>query len=153
MTDWDWSLVRAQCLREARGVLGSTGTAEDAAQEAAVRAWRRRESCLTPERPEPWVATIARREALRLARPPRTGPLEDMGEPGEESHEDEVLGQTDIERALAGLSGLDRVLVRGRYWDDLDFGQLGRLLHISEGTARVRLHRALARLRTVLVET
>ena len=153
MGQWDWSSVRAQCLREAEGVLGASGPAEDAAQEAAVRAWRRRGSCLTPERPAAWVATIARNEALRLARPPRADPLEEVGEPAEDSHEEDVLGQADIERAIAGLSGLDRQLVRGRYWDDLDYRQLGRLLHISEGTARVRLHRALARLRQVLVET
>jgi len=134
-------------------VLGASGPAEDAAQEAAVRAWRRRDTCLTPDRPEPWVATIARNEALRLARPSRTDPLEEVAEPAEESHEDDVLGQADIERAIAGLSGLDRQLVRGRYWDDLDYRQLARLLHISEGTARVRLHRALARLRRRLVET
>jgi RNA polymerase sigma-70 factor (ECF subfamily) len=134
-------------------VLGPTGTAEDAAQEAAVRAWRRRDSCQTPDRPGPWVATIARREALRLARPARTDPLEEISEVAEDSHEDDVLGQTDIERAIAGLSGLDRELVRGRYWDDLDYRQLSRMLHISEGTARVRLHRALASMREVLAET
>jgi RNA polymerase sigma-70 factor, ECF subfamily len=153
MADWDWSGVRAQCLREAEGVLGASGPAEDAAQEAAVRAWRRRDTCLTPDRPEPWVATIARNEALRLARPPRTDPLEEAAEPAEESHEDDVLGQADIERAIARLPGLDRQLVRGRYWDDLEYRQLARLLHISEGTARVRLHRALARMRRQLVET
>ena len=153
MIYWDWSLLHAQCLREARGVLGSTGTAEDAAQEAAVRAWRRRDSCLTPERPEPWVATIARREALRLARPPRADPLEEAAVIAEESHEEHVLGQADIERAIAHLPGPDRQLVRGRYWDDLDYRQLARLLHISEGTARVRMHRALARMRDALAET
>jgi RNA polymerase sigma factor (sigma-70 family) len=99
------------------------------------------------------VATIARREALRLARPGRTDPLEEIDELAEDSHEDDVVGQTDIERAIAGLSGLDRELVRGRYWDDLDYRQLGRMLHISEGTARVRLHRALAKMREVLAET
>jgi RNA polymerase sigma-70 factor, ECF subfamily len=150
---WDWQVLHARCLREARGVLGPTGTAEDAAQEAAVRAWRRRDSCQTPDRPGAWVATIARREALRLARPPRTDPLEEIAEVAEDSHEDDVVGQTDIERAIAGLSGLDRELVRGRYWDDLDYRQLSRMLHISEGTARVRLHRALARMREVLAET
>lgn len=153
MIHWKWDLVHAQCLREAQGVLGSTGTAEDAAQEATVRAWRRRDSCLTPDRPWPWVATIARREALRLARPPRADPLEEVEVPAEESHEEHVLGQTDIERAIAGLPELDRELVRGRYWDDLDYRQLGRMLHISEGTARVRLHRALARMREALAET
>ena len=150
---WDWGIVRAQCLREAEGVLGRSGPAEDAAQEAAVRAWRRRDSCLTPERPTAWVATIARNEALRLARPPRADTLEAAGEAAADSHEAQVLGQADVERAIAGLSGLDRRLVRGRYWDDLDYRQLGRLLHISEGTARVRLHRALARMRKELIET
>jgi RNA polymerase sigma-70 factor, ECF subfamily len=152
VADWDWSGVRAQCLREAQGVLGSTGTAEDAAQEAAVRAWRRRDSCLTPERPGPWVAVIARNEALRLVGQPRAGPLEVAGEPAEDSHEDRVLEQADMERAIAGLSGLDRALIRGRYWDDLDYRQLSRRLHVSEGTARVRIHRALAGLRHVLGE-
>ena len=60
MADWDWGLVHAHCLREAEGVLGLSGSAEDAAQEATVRAWRRRDNCQTPDRPQPWVATIAR---------------------------------------------------------------------------------------------
>ena len=152
MNKWDWTRLHAQCLREAQCVLGASGTAEDAAQEAAVRAWRRRDSCLTPERPEPWVATIARREALRLVRPPRLRPLEEAGEPAQDSHEDDVLGRADLARAIAGLPSPDRELVTGRYWDDLDYRQLAGLLQISEGTARVRLHRALARLRLALAE-
>lgn len=153
MSEWDWGLVRAQCLREAHTVLGESGGAEDAAQEAAVRAWRRQDSCLTPERPQPWVATIARNEALRIAGRPLTDPLEAAGEPAEESHEDDVVGQADMDRAIATLSGVDRDVIRARYWDDLDYRQLGRLLHVPEGTARVRLHRALARLREMLVES
>jgi RNA polymerase sigma-70 factor (ECF subfamily) len=152
VADWNWSLVRAQCLREAKGVLGSTGSAEDAAQEAAVRAWRRRDSCRTPERPARWISTIARNEALRQVRPFSADSLEATRRLAEDSHEDEVLGRTDIARAIAGLSDVDRELVRGRFWDDLDYRQLGVLLDISEGTARVRLHRALIRLREVLVE-
>jgi RNA polymerase sigma-70 factor (ECF subfamily) len=153
VADWDWGLVRAQCLREAQGVLGVSGKAEDAAQEAAVRAWRRRESCQTPDRPQPWLATIARNEALRIAARPGTDPLEAAGEPSEDSHEEEVLAHADVDRALAALSGVDRQVIRGRYWEDLDYRQLGRLLHVPEGTARVRLHRALARLREAMAET
>jgi RNA polymerase sigma-70 factor, ECF subfamily len=153
MVDWNWDLVRTQCLREAERVLGRSGTAEDAAQEAAVRAWRRREDCRTPERPQPWVATIARNEALRIADRPHPDPLDEGADAAEESHEDEIVGQADMDRAIAGLPGRDRALIRGRYWDDLDYRELGRLLHVPEGTARVRLHRALARLREVLVET
>ncbi len=87
MADWNWDLVRAQCLRETERILGRSGTAEDAAQEAAVRAWRRRDSCLTPERPQPWVATIARNEALRIADRQHADPLEDGTEAAEESRE------------------------------------------------------------------
>ena len=152
MADWDWNLVRAQCLREARGVLGPSGTAEDAAQEATVRAWRRRDSCQTPERPAPWISRIARNEALRFVRPVRTDFLEEIDHLAEASHEDEVLGKTDLARAIDGLSGLDRDIVRGRFWDDLDYRQLSLRLDITEGAARVRLHRALGRLREALVE-
>jgi len=153
LADWDWSLVRAQCLREARGVLGSSGTVEDAAQEAVVRAWRRRDTCQTPERPAPWVSRIARNEALRFVRPVRTENLEENDLLAEDSHEDDVLGKTDLARAIEGLSGLDRELLHGRFWDDLDYRQLSLRLDISEGAARVRLHRALGRLREALVET
>jgi RNA polymerase sigma factor (sigma-70 family) len=153
LADWNWDLVRAQCLREARGVLGGSGSVEDAAQEAAVRAWRRRDTCQTPERPAPWISRIARNEALRFVRPVRVELLEENDFPAEESHEDEVLGKTDLARAIDGLSGLDRELVRGRFWDDLDYRQLSLRLDISEGAARVRLHRALGRLREALVET
>jgi RNA polymerase sigma-70 factor, ECF subfamily len=152
VADWNWDLVRAQCLREAERILGRSGTAEDAAQEAAVRAWRRRETCRTPEQPQPWVVTIARNEALRLAGRQTPDPIEDIGETAEESREDEILGQADMERAIAGLSGFDRQVIRGRYWDDLDYRELGRRLRVPEGTARVRHHRALTRLRQVLVE-
>jgi len=153
LADWNWTLVRAQCLREARGILGATLTAEDAAQEAAVRAWRRRDSCLTPERPAPWISRIARNEALRLSRPTSVDALEESEIPAEDSHEDAVVGKADIARAIEALPGIDRRLVRGRFFDDLDYRQLGILLDISEGTARVRLHRALGRLREALVET
>ena len=134
-------------------MLGLSGSAEDAAQEATVRAWRRRDSCLTPERPQPWLATIARNEALRIAGRPGFDPLEAAGDQAEDSHEEEVLGHADINRAIDSLSDPDREVIRARYWDDLDYRQLGRLLHIPEGTARVRLHRALARLRAALAES
>ena len=35
--EWDWTVLRSLCLREAERVLGCCETAEDAAQEAVVR--------------------------------------------------------------------------------------------------------------------
>jgi RNA polymerase sigma-70 factor (ECF subfamily) len=153
VAEWDWMDVRAECLRVAQGVLGSTTSAEDAAQEAAVRAWRRRGACRTPERPEPWIAAIARNEALRVVKPTTAEPLEAIDELPGPAHDDDVLVRTDVQRALDELGGVDRGLIFGRFWEDLDYRQLAGRHGVTEGTARVRLHRAVARLREALVET
>jgi RNA polymerase sigma-70 factor (ECF subfamily) len=153
MAEWDWTVVRRECLRVTEGVLGTSMNAEDAAQEAAVRAWRRRGACRTPERPEPWIAAIARNEALRVVKPTAAEPLDAIDEVACPAHEDEVLVRTDMHRALDALGGIDRGLVFGRFWEDLDYRQLAGRHGVTEGTARVRLHRAVARLREALVET
>src|SRR5687768_901421 len=77
--DWDWSDLRLRCLTETRRVLGHGGAAEDATQEALIRAWRQRDSCQDPRRPGPWISTIARREALRLASRHRRDTCLDFG--------------------------------------------------------------------------
>src|SRR5436190_3777383 len=63
---WDWTSVHQLALRETRRVLGAGPDAEDAAQDAAIRAWRRRATC--HDAPGAWIRTIARNEALRIAR-------------------------------------------------------------------------------------
>src|SRR3954451_25094459 len=98
---WDWLRLRALCLREAQRVLGRGAAAEDAAQEAAIRAWRQRRRCLTPDRPEPWITTIARREALRIATQSRETPYEDHHEPVP-SHAADVDERVDLQRAILG---------------------------------------------------
>ena len=40
---WDWNALSTSCLREARRLLDSEQDAEEAAQEALLRAWRGRE--------------------------------------------------------------------------------------------------------------
>ena len=153
MADWNWDLVRAQCLREARGVLGDPATSKTRLKKprfgpggAGTRARRR-----SARRPGSRASRATRRSGScgQFAR----NCSEENDFPAEASHEDEVLGKTDLARAIDGLSGLDRELVHGRFWDDLDYRQLSLRLDISEGAARVRLHRALGRLREALVET
>jgi len=47
--------------REAERVLGRGADAQDAAQEALARAWRRAHTCAERARPAPWVRAIAQR--------------------------------------------------------------------------------------------
>src|SRR5437764_11921127 len=62
----DWLALRQYCLREAANVLRNREDAEEAAQEALLRAWRHRGSRRSASW-LPWVRTIARNEALRIA--------------------------------------------------------------------------------------
>src|ERR1700755_587565 len=64
--NWDWAELRRRSRAEALRVLGDPFTADEAAQEATIRAWRQRHKCRTPGTPGPWGAQIARNEALRL---------------------------------------------------------------------------------------
>jgi RNA polymerase sigma-70 factor, ECF subfamily len=149
--DWDWETMRTTCWREARRILGSCATAEDVAQEAVIKAWRHRASCRSPERPVPWVAAIARREALRAVAAPRCERLDRAPEPRTPGPEPSIELALDVRRALAELSEPDRRLLLARYWQDLTQQEAANLLGMPDGTAKVRLHRIRSRLRPALL--
>jgi RNA polymerase sigma-70 factor (ECF subfamily) len=138
-------------------VLGDPFTADEAAQEATMRAWRQRHSCRTPGTPGPWVAQIARNEALRL----RAGEKKqcDMatraaGEmPMNTSFaEDELISKVSVQQMLRGLTLEERRLIDLRYKDDLAQPAIAKVLGVPEGTVKVRLHRLRQRLRRVITE-
>ena len=147
---WDWSWARGVCLREAQRVLGRSAAAEDAAQEAVLRAWRQHHHCRTPERPAPWLTTIARREALRAVTGDDDRSIEDGPRGHAPSPEADVVLRLDVRRALDALGVGDRRLLAARYWDDLTQGQVAVRLDLPEGTVKVRLHRIRERLREML---
>jgi len=152
-TDWDWGELRALCLDEARRLLGTSTAADDAAQEAAIRAWRHRDRCRTPARPEPWIARIARNEALRiLARRPELPLLDDVSIADPRQDSSEFVLSLDLWRAMSGMDGQDTRLLIGHYWQDLPYSELAMQLGLAEVTVRVRLHRIRQRLRDILME-
>ena len=136
----------------ARGVLVRGAAPLDAAQEAAIKAWRHHASCRTPEHPRPWLAAIARREAFRLRGAPRAESLETAAEPFVAASDARVARAVDVRRALGELSESDRLLLLARYWGDLSQHEAANLLGMPDGTAKVRLHRLRARLRPALRE-
>ena len=106
---WDWGWVRTTCWEEARRVLGPSAAAEDAAQEAAIKAWRHHASCSHARAP----ASMARGD-----RPPRGVPAARTAARRVAGHRGRALrgGQptravalaVDVRRALAELSYSDR---------------------------------------------
>jgi RNA polymerase sigma-70 factor (ECF subfamily) len=151
--DWDWNAVTRLCLRVATRVLGPGSCAEDAAQEAAFQAWRNSADCRSPNAPWPWIAAIARREAVRQRRGPPPLEFDEDSEALAAQHEAQTLLQLDVRRALAQLSEQERVLVHARYWTDLTQEEVAALLQIPAGTVKVRLHRVRARLRRILIDS
>src|SRR3954449_738880 len=67
-TSWDWAELRSFCFDHALQVVGNRDSADEAAQEAIVRAWRHRDSCRQPERPFGWLRQTPQNEAFPPAR-------------------------------------------------------------------------------------
>jgi RNA polymerase sigma-70 factor (ECF subfamily) len=142
--DWNWDAIRGHCYAEARRLGISHSDAEDIAQEAALRAWRNRESCRDPGRPWAWLQQITRNETYRLFS--RRGmthelPTEQVPDTQAQSGEDAVLSRIDVQRALSALSPTDRMMFRLRYEADLTNPGVAGALGISVANVKVRLHR------------
>jgi RNA polymerase sigma-70 factor (ECF subfamily) len=132
-------------FRLAYAMLRHRDDAEDAVQEAAARAWHKRWTFRAGSELRPWFLAIVANECRMALRRRRRV----MPEPSiavlEESEE-----VTSLRRALARLDENTRLVLVLRYYLDLPFEEVARTLGISAGAARVRVHRALARLRPVI---
>lgn len=154
--EWDWTLARLRCMKEARRLLGDQEDAEEAVQEAMARAWRLQESCRTPEAPLPWLLQITRNEAMRMMRRraerrEREAELTEQDAAAEPRGE-EIHQKVDLQRAIGALHHEERLLIGLRYVDDMTQPDVARTLNQPEGTVKVRLHRVRERLRAALEE-
>ena len=137
-------------------VLRDPEAADEAAQEAMTRAWRQRGSCQSPSAPGPWVAQIARNEALRLwqreeRQRAHTGEVEEFPW-GVEPLEDQTIRRVAVQQALGTLTADERRLVNLRYESDLAHPAIAAVLGLPEGTVKVRLHRIRKRLATLIAD-
>jgi RNA polymerase sigma-70 factor, ECF subfamily len=123
--------------------------AEDIAQEALLRAWRRRSTLREAGSRKQWLATIVRNEAFRHYSRPHPAPTDELEY--FEGSEDEVIVSTveraDLRAALEVLSERERTLLSLRYEEDLTQPAIAARLGIPEGTVKVQLHRARLKLR------
>jgi RNA polymerase sigma-70 factor (ECF subfamily) len=127
--------------------------AEDIAQDALLRAWRRRSTLREADRRNQWLATIVRNEAFRQharVRPAPTSEIETY-EGAEDAQVVATVERADLHAALKRLNERDRQLLELRYGEDLTQSAIARRLGIPEGTVKVRLHRARDKLRRAFV--
>jgi RNA polymerase sigma-70 factor (ECF subfamily) len=149
---WQWDEAHRFCMRLAYRYASNPSEAEDIAQDALLRAWRRRSTLRDAARRKEWLATIVRNEAFRQHSRVRPDPVETVE--GAEGVEDEQVVATveraDLHAALKHLDERDRQLVQLRYAEDLTQEAIAKRLGIPEGTVKVRLHRVRDKLRRAM---
>ncbi|HXS46919.1 MAG TPA: sigma-70 family RNA polymerase sigma factor [Solirubrobacterales bacterium] len=146
---WDWDEAHRTCLRFAYRYAKNRTEAEDIAQDAVLRAWRRRSTLRNSAARKQWLAAIVRNEAFREFGRLRPDPVDTI-EVAHGADDERVLAtveQADLHAAIDRLNNRDRQLVRLRYDEDLTQAAIARRLGIPEGTVKVRLHRVRAKLR------
>jgi RNA polymerase sigma factor (sigma-70 family) len=152
---------QAVAFRTAYLITGDASEAEDAAQEAFVKAYR----ALGRFRPgapfRPWLLAVVANEARnrrRAARRRTNLALRAAGAPSRDtpsSPEASVLAaerRAELLGALGGLREEDRLVIGLRYFLGLSEAETAATLGCAQGTVKSRLSRAIGRLRERMVK-
>jgi RNA polymerase sigma-70 factor (ECF subfamily) len=156
-------------LRTVLGITGNPADAEDALQEALLKAYMQIRGFEGRSAFSSWLTRIAINSALMLLRKKRSQPVfsfesgsetEDfkLPEPMETSHNPEescILNALENEcvRAIRHLSPTLQVVARIRYREDASLAQIAEMLGISESAVKSRLLRARSKIRARLKKT
>ena len=135
-------------------VLGTQQLAEDATAATFERAYKRRQSYDAKRgTPRSWIFQLARSTALdELRRTKRRRQRERDAQAAEPlfGTEPDTAARSDLGAALAKLSPGDRELLALRFYADLSYVEIARVLGTSESNAGTQLHRAIKKLRRLL---
>ncbi|HVH62562.1 MAG TPA: sigma-70 family RNA polymerase sigma factor [Candidatus Dormibacteraeota bacterium] len=139
----------ATAHRYATALLHDSNLAEDAVQEACVRAWRKLDQLRPDSRFLPWFLGIVgnqcreqmRSRWWRVLRLPHSRAL------NAELPEDAAMRRAALREALRELTEREREIVILRLYLDLPWSDVASVAGLSEAGARTRYYRALERLR------
>lgn len=154
---------QAVAFRAAYLITGSAADAEDATQDACVKAWLAMPR-FRPEAPfRPWLVRIAINEArnrrrgagrratlvLRLG----PGPAEPSAAPSAEAEAVAADDRARLSSAVGLLREDDQLVIAARYFLGLSEAETAIALGLRRGTVKSRLSRALGRLHAQLEES
>jgi len=144
-----------RAYRLAGFILGDAREAEDATQDAMLRAWHQRDTLRSLASAQPWFDRIlvnVCRDRLRRKRP-RIGWLSAEDDVDMPPSIDPFAGLIARDAVLRGLTKLDpdhRIVLVLRYWADLPLDAIAVRLDIPVGTVKSRLHYAMRALRAAI---
>jgi RNA polymerase sigma-70 factor (ECF subfamily) len=135
----------------ARLILRDSELARDAVQEAMVQAWRNLPGLRDPDRFDAWLHRLTLNACFGLARRRTRRVIEveltPLDHPPTTDASVQVADRDFLERALARLEPEQRALIVLRFYLELTLPEAADALGIPLGTAKSRLHRALAAMR------
>jgi RNA polymerase sigma-70 factor (ECF subfamily) len=154
--------LHASTMVRVAAALVGPAEAEDAVQEAAMRAWQAWSTLRNMEAVRPWLLQITVnvcrgwRRGLKGQQQAHWQPLPDDSQtlhghllalldsdPGDSAH----TGALDLRAAVNALPTDLRLVVVLRFYAGLDATEIGEMLTIPAGTVRSRLHRAMLQMR------
>lgn len=137
-------------FRLATFILRDPLAAEDAVQEAALRAWDRRTSLRDSRTVDGWftriVVNVCRDELRRRARRPRVIDLQ----PTLPSDPAPIVPHAELGPAIARLTTDEQALLALRFGREFTVPEIADQLGLPEGTVKSRLHSTLQHLRAAL---
>jgi RNA polymerase sigma-70 factor (ECF subfamily) len=139
-----WTFVRNQT------------TAEDLLQETFLQLHRARRTYTPPRPVRPWIYAITRHVALMHLRSAKRRkellPDEDLPEVPVPPEMDQLADRVTIQRLLGTLPRAAQEVLILHHLLGLSFEEVGKIMGIAAGTAKVRAHRALKKIRERLAQ-
>ena len=129
--------------RLANGLLHDHHAAEDAVQEASVKAWRKLGQLHEGSEMRPWFFAIVAnqcRSSMRSRWRSMVGPAQ--SEPSVEASDDEVLARVELRRSLRAMNEEKRLVLVLHYYLDLPIEEIAATIGLSPRGAETRLQRA-----------
>ena len=141
----------------ARLILRDPELARDAVQEALIRAWRDLPGLRDPDRLDAWLHRLTVNACLDLVRRRRRRVIEvelsPLDMPTATDASASLADRQLLDHALAGLEPGHRAVVALHYLLGMPLPEVAASLRIPLGTAKSRLHYALATMRMTVVDS
>jgi|SRR5579864_2267094 len=138
-----------QGFRLAYGMLFDREAAQDAVQEAALRAWRKLANVRPDAEIRPWFLAIVANKCRDVAGGRWRSVLKFAVSPEQQTggHEDRVVVGADVRAALRRLPFEQREVLVLRYYGDLSVDEIAAIVHVPAGTVKSRINRGIAAMR------
>lgn len=139
--------ILPDAYRLAFAMLRTSADAEDAVQEAALKAWKSQGRFKWGSPMRPWFLTIVANECRHQRRSRWWSVVRQPNANPSDEHADAHPSDIGLRRAIFRLPHSQRVAIVLRFYLDLSFDEVAQVLGVSTKAAKSRTYRALESLR------